>query len=312
MTLEKYIPEALQAHYDGDALTVCLLTRIKCKDGTLFGYTDLDVGVYYDPAAYDPGGTGDDWGPLEHTADTGGFSLARLESSADLSVDNSELKFLPGTAGNITDEQILSGIFDLADVRIYRVNYMDLSQGHECVAVGQLGNARVAENFAYVEYRSLTDLLKQPEADLFTITCPHVFGSAECPKAFTWTAGTVTAVDPEQSQRIFGDSGLTPDNDFYVPGVVEWLTGANAGSQDDIDQNTAGTFALSLPAKFPIQIGDTFRVRQDCSKLWDDAEHGCLYHWGADRDKYFGGFPDIPVADGGNAMVPGAQINAKR
>lgn len=311
MTLKKSIPIQLQSHYDGDALTVCLLTRIKCKDGSLYGFTDLDVNVEYDPAAYDPGGTGDDWGPLDHTADTGGFSLARLEAAADLSVDNSELKFLPGT-GTISAEEILSGKFDMADVRIYRVNYADLSQGHECVAVGQLGNARVAENFAYLEYRSLTDLLKQPEADLFSIPCPYVFGvSPECPKSYTWTSGTVTAVDPTDSQRIFGDSALTPANDFYVPGVVEWLTGDNAGSQDDIDQNTAGTFALSLPSKFPIQIGDTFRVRQDCSKLWDDAEHGCLYHWGADRYKYFGGFPDIPVADGGNAMVPGAQINAR-
>jgi uncharacterized phage protein (TIGR02218 family) len=308
--IQKSIPIDLQSHYDGDALTLCLLTRIMCKDGTLLGYTDLDVNVLYDPAAYDPGGTGDDWGLLDHTADTGGFSLARLEAAADLSVDNSELKFLPGTGG-ITSEQILSGIFDLAEVRIYRVNYSDLSMGHECVAVGQMGSARVADNFAYVEYRSLTDLLKQPEAELVTITCPHVFGSAECPKAFTWVEGTVTAVDPTDSQRIFGDSALTPDDDFYVPGVVEWLTGANAGSQDDIDQNTAGTFALSLPSKFPIQIGDTFRVRQDCSKIWDDDEHGCRHHWGADWEKYYGGFPDIPVADGGNAMIPGAQINVR-
>ncbi|MHB1330136.1 MAG: DUF2163 domain-containing protein, partial [Gemmatimonadales bacterium] len=288
--MQKYIPDRLQSHYDGDALTTCLLTRIKCKDGTLYGYTDLDVNVWYNPATYDPGGTGDDWGDLDHTADTGGFSLARLEASADLSVDNSELKFLPGT-GTISAEEILSGIFDSADIRIYRVNYADLSMGHECVAVGQLGNARVAENFAYLEYRSLTDLLKQPEADLYTIPCRKVFGGEGCPKAYTWTAGTVTGVDPTDSQRIFSDSALTPDDDFYVPGVVDWLTGDNAGKQDDIDQNTAGTFALSLPTKFPIQIGDTFRVRQDCSKLWDDAEKGCLYHWGDDRWKYFGGFP---------------------
>ncbi len=309
MILKKFIPAPLQEHYDGDALTVCLLTRIKCKDGSLFGYTDLDVNVRYDPAAYDPGGTGDDWGPLDHTADTGGFSLARLESAADLSVDNSELKFLPGT-GTISPEQILSGLFDSADVRIYRVNYMDLSMGHECVATGQLGNARVAENFAFLEFRSLTDLLNQPEADLFSIPCPHVFGGPNCPKTYTWTEFTVTAVDPTDSQRVFG-TDISPDDNFYVPGVVEWTEGDNAGSQDDVDQNTAGTFALSLPAKFPIKVGDKGRARQDCSKLWDDEVIGCLYHWAAERHKYHGGFPDIPVADGGNAMVPGAQINAR-
>lgn len=311
--MQKFIPIELQNHYDGDALTLCLLTRIRCKDGTLFAYTNLDVNVWYDPAAYDPGNNGDDWGYLEHRADNGGFSMARLDAAANMSVDNSELKFLPGTENSITAEQIVSGIFDSADVRIYRVNYADLSMGHECVAVGQLGNARVAENFAFVEYRSLTDLLKQPEADMYTIPCRHIFGkSPECPKPYTWTNGTVTAVDPTDSQRIFGDAALTPEDDFYVPGVVEWLTGANAGAQDDIDQNTAGTFALSLPAKFPISVGDEFRVRQDCSKLWDDAEKGCLYHWGADRWKYFGGFPDIPVADGDSVQTPGGRISGRR
>ena len=67
-----------------------------------------------------------------------------------------------------------------------------------------------------------------------------------------------------------------------------------------------------VTSKFPIQIGDTFRVRQDCSKLWDDAEHGCLYHWGADRYKYFGGFPDIPVADGDSVQTPGGRISGRR
>lgn len=309
--IQKYIPIQLQSHYDGAGQTTCLITRILCKDGTLKGYTNLDVNVLYDPAAYDPGGTGDSWGLLEHTADNGGFSFARMESSADLSVDNTELKFLPGTR-SITPQEILSGIFDLAEVRIYRVNYMDLSMGHECVAVGQLGNAKVADNFAYVEFRSLTDLLKQPQADLYTIPCGHKFGVApKCPKAFAWTSGTVTHVDPDETLRIFADAALTPDNNFYVPGVLEWLTGDNAGKEMEIDQNTAGTFALSLPLGFAIQVGDTFRVRQDCSKLWDDDEHGCLYHWEDERWKYFGGFPDIPIADAGAAMVPGSQVGSR-
>lgn len=308
--MEKYIPIALQETYNSPVQTDCLLVRILTKDGRLFGMTDLDVDVFYDPASFDPGNTGDDWGPLNHLAGAQGMDFARLEAAADLSVDNSEIRMLPGD-DSVTEAELLAGLFDSAQVRIYRVNYRSLGDGHELVAAGQMGNTVVSENFGKVEFRSMTDLLKQPEADLYTIPCKHIFGGPKCPKPYDWTAGTVTAVDPTDAMRVFADNVLTPDNNFYVPGVVEWLTGANAGIQMEVDQNTAGTFALSLGMPSAIQIGDTFRVRQDCSKIWGDAERGCLYHWGDDRNIYFGGFPDIPVADGGSSMVPGAQINAR-
>lgn len=308
--MKKSIPSTLLTHMREQAVTLCLLTRIRLKDGTLQGYTDLDVDVSYDPATVDPGGTGDDWGPLVHKASNGGAFLAQLQSSANLTVDNSEVTLLPGTE-SISVEQALSGFYDNADVRFYRVNYMDTSMGHECVGVGKLGNCRVSGQVAIVEYRSLTQQLKQPDSRLYQITCEHKFGSPRCGKAFTWTDGEVTAVDPANALRIFG-SDITADDDFYVPGVIEWLTGDNAPRQMEVDQNTGGTFALALPMLFAIQIGDTFRVRQDCSKVWGDTEHGCIYHYdAATRAKKFGGYPDIPVADGGVAMIPGGQVGAR-
>lgn len=306
----KYIPIQLLDHYQQEALTTCRITRVLCKDGTLLGFTDLDVDVPYDPAAFDPGGTGDDWGFLVHKASSGAV-LQQLNTAANLSVDNTNFQILPGT-DSLSVEQALNGFFDLAQVRVYRLNYLDTGMGHECVAVGQLGQTTISQNIAIVEYRSLTDLLKQPESDLYSIVCAHKFGDAPfCPKPFDWTNGTVNAVDPADALRVFADSTLTPDDNFYVPGVVEWLTGDNAGRQMEVDQNTAGTFALALPMNYAIQLGDTFRVRQDCSKIWQDGDNGCLYHWADERFKYFGGFPDIPVADGGVAMIPGGQVGAR-
>jgi len=302
--LKKYIPAQLQAHYDGEAVTVCHLMRIRTKTGHLYGFADLDIAVRYDPSVYDPGGTGDDWGALEHAALNGGFSLSRIEAAANLSVDNAEMTILPGD-DSITPQQLTAGFLDSADVRIYRVNYMDLSMGHECIAVGKLGQTKVSENFGSLEFLSLTSQLKQPEAELQTIPCRHIFGGPGCPKAYTWVDGEVLAVDGDEPHRIFG-SDLTPEDDEYVPGVVEWVTGNNAGIQMDVEQNTSGTFALLLPMGYRVQIGDTFRVRRDCNKIWKGADKGCTFHWGADDYLYFGGFPHIPVADGGAAMIPGA------
>lgn len=303
--LRKFIPDALQAHYDGEAVTVTLLMRIRTKTGHVYGFTDLDVDLTYDPSAYDPGNTGDDWGPVVHKAINGGFEMSRMEAASNMTVDNAEMRILPGDE-SVTPQQMLAGFLDSADVRIYRVNYMDLSMGHECYAVGKLGETRASENGGTLEFLSLVSQLKQPEAELQTIQCRHIFGGPNCPKAFVWVDGVVDAVDSDEPHRVFADSTLTPDDDEFVPGVVEWLTGNNAGLQMEVEQNTAGTFALLLPLGYRVQVGDTFRVRRDCTKLWDDADKGCLFHWGADRYRYNGGFPHIPVSDAGSGAIPGA------
>lgn len=302
----KQIAAALLDHYAEDDTTACLITRVRCKDGTLIGFTDLDVDVVYDPSLVDPGGTGDDWGELTHTAENGGFSFARLENAADLTVDNTELSGVVADTG-ITQAQVRAGFFDFAEVRIYRVNYLDLSQGHELVASGTAGETVFSDNTWRTEFRSLIQQLKQPEVDLYSITCPVQFGSEACGKSFTWVAGTVSSVGTD-TEREFTAS-ISPTTGTYALGVVEWLTGDNAGAQMEVDNNTTSAFALSLPLPYPIQAGDTFRVRKDCSKVWDDDTNGCLFHWGSERASHFRGFPDIPVADGGASMIPGAQIS---
>ncbi len=306
--MPKQIPVALQSHYDLDATTYCLLTRVRTKTGVLLGFTDLDVDIVYNPATVDPGGTGDAWGSLTHTADNGGFSFARMENSADLTVDNTELSGVVADTG-ITQQQIRAGLFDFAEVRIYRVNYLNLAAGHELVASGTSGETAFSDNTWRTEFRSLTEQLKQPEVDLYSLTCSAKFGDVKCGKAFTWVNGTVTSVGVD-TQRQF-TAGIAPATGLYSLGVVEWLTGNNAGAQMEVDTNTLGAFALSLPMAYAIQSGDTFRVRKDCNKEWADAANGCLFHWGATRADHFRGFPHIPVADGGASMIPGAQANRK-
>jgi uncharacterized phage protein (TIGR02218 family) len=302
--MRKFIPPPLAEHYRSPAVTVTHIMRIRTKTGHVYGFTDLDVNIRYDPSIYDPGNTGDDWGMVDHMALNGGFALSRMDLAANLSVDNAEMSILPGDA-SITPQQLMSGFLESADVRIYRINYTDTSMGHECIAVGKLGNSRISENQGFLEFLSLTSQLKQPEAELQTIQCRHIFGGPGCPKPYTWFDFEVTAVDGDQPHRIFA-TDIAPANDFFVPGVLEWVTGDNAGLDMDVEQNTAGTFALMLPMGYQVRIGDTGRVRQDCTKLWGDANKGCLYHWGDDRYRYFGGFPDIPVADAGSGALPGA------
>jgi uncharacterized phage protein (TIGR02218 family) len=314
----KSIPIALQDDYNEDATTLCLITRILTKDGDLYGFTNLDVDIEYDPSVVDPEGTGDNWGSAVHRSDNG-FTPSRIQASADLAVDNAELSGLVQDTG-ITEAQIRAGLFDYAKVRVYQINYMDTSKGHELVQSGTAGETRFSANGWKTEFRSLTQQLKQPISPGYSITCRARFGSKvigtddgsfeeahPCGMAFTWVTGTITSLG-SNARRIFSDSALTQATGFFSPGVVEILDGPNAGAQMEVDDFTADAFTLALQLPYALTVGTAYRVRQDCSKIHDDADHGCLYHFGPDWIDHFQGEPDIPVADGGANMIPGAQI----
>lgn len=304
----KTIPIALQAHLDQDATTLCQLTRVETKDGTVYGFTDLDADVIYD----------DGDGSVTYRADNG-FTPSRQQASADMAVDNSEIEGVV-MDGGITMAQIRAGLFDYAKVRIYRVNYMDLSQGHEIIAVGTAGETRFSDTGWRTEFRSLTQQLKQPISPGYSLTCRARFGSKAigtddgsfeerhpCGKDFAWVPGTITGLGGN-ARRIFTDSALTQANGFFSPGVIEILDGPNAGAQMEVDDFTSDTITLALALPYALTVSTSYRVRQDCSKIHDDADHGCIYHFGSEWVNHFQGEPDVPVSDAGANMVPGAQI----
>lgn len=304
----KSIPIALQSHFNLSATTWCYLLCIECVGafaGTVVGSTTLDESL-----TYDAGGGSNGLGPIVYGANNS-FSIARLETTGDLAVDNTELHGWVADSG-ITQAQIRAGIFNFAKITIYRVNYMDLSQGHEIWASGLFGRTIYTRNRWQTEYRSLIQLLKEPHSDLYSINCPVKFGSPQCGKSFVWETYTVTGVDPTEPDRIFSASAMDEPDGFYFLGVVEVLTGENAGAQmevrDHAGDSNGGDLTLALGLPFAMAPGDTFRIREDCSKEWNDAVHGCLRHYGADRGLHHRGQPLIPTADGGAMMVPGAQL----
>lgn len=304
----KSIPIALQSHLDQDATTTCFLLLVECVGafaGTIIGSTTLDEDI-----TYDAGGGSNGLGPVTYGA-SNSFSVDRLETTGDLSVDNTELHGWVSQAG-ITEAQIRAGIFNFARITIYRVNYMDLSQGHEIWAYGLFGRAIYTQNRWKTEYRSLIQVLKEPYVDLYSKTCTTQFGSPQCGKSFVWNTYTVTSVNGIEPDRIFSAAAMAEPEGTYDLGVIEVLTGDNTGAQMEVrnhaSDTSAGTLTLALGLPVAMQVGDSFRVREDCSKVWGDADHGCLHHWGTDRALHFRGQPLIPTADGGASMIPGAQL----
>lgn len=309
------VPVALQAHLDSGETTMTYLMRIDPVQPGFdsVGCTMLDKDLVYE----------DGLGELTYHA-TIGMTPSTLASTSSMGVDNGELQHLvPEGDMGISEEVLNSGAYDGARYRIYWVNYMDLSMGHIEITRGELGQIRVEDGLTFWnEITSLAKKLKAPIVKKSSRSCRATFGSqpigtvgAEftekqpCGKdtSAMWTTFTVGSVGME-TNRTFTASAWAAAADFYVPGMVRWLTGANAGRQYEVEeQSVAGVISLSFETMFPIEAGDTFEIRKDCTK-WKEAPNGCKTHFAADWVLHYRGEPYLKPQDSDQAITPGAML----
>ncbi|MGQ4661354.1 baseplate hub domain-containing protein [Lysobacter sp. F6437] len=324
--MPKTIPIALAAHQALPATTLCFLQKVgPLPDSSYICLTSLDRDVEYDD------GTGS--GLLTYYASSG-MEPSQLSASNDLSVDNGETKTLTPIfpAQGITVEAVDNGDLDGAQFITYKVNYLDLSMGHEIMAAGVIGEVRITPGgMVTFENRSWSQLLKQNSVvELDSFSCRARFGSQPigtgggayeqrfpCTYDLTaeWVAGTVSGLG-EETVRVFASAELVQADDYFAPGLVRWVTGDNAGLDNEIsgyagpivDPATDAVVTLQFTTRNPIQVGDTFEIRRDCTKAW--AGHNSCETFN-NRPK-FRGEPFIPVSDVTGLSIPGASSGGLR
>lgn len=314
------VPAPLQAHLDSGATTMTFLMRVDPQDASFpsFGCTLLDRDVLFD----------DGDSEINYRAPIGMIPAAMV-SVSDMGVNNSEIQHLIAEGDLDLDEQALNaGAYDFAWYTLYWVNYEDLSMGSVILDHGQLGQVRVENGITFwTELTSLSKLLKTPIVEKDSITCRAIFGSQPigtaggvveqrfpCGKdveALFTGSEAVTSVGFESS-RTFGASALGAPEDTYVPGMLVWLTGANAGRTHEVEaQDAAGVISMTFETMFPVEVGDTFKIRPDCTK-WKDGANGCKFHFGSTEWKlHYRGEPHIPISDGDALNTPGATVSLK-
>lgn len=309
----------LQAHLDGSATTTTLLLRI---DPVTPGYPSIGATLLDRDVVYDDGE-----GEVTYKAAIG-MVPANIISSASMEVGNTEIQhLLPEADLPISEADISAGVYDFASYTLMLVNYQDLSMGHVIMPSGhgQLGQMRQENGLSFwSELTALIKLLKQSIVEMDSLTCRAIFGSqplgtvgAEqtqrfpCGKDTTgmWVDGTVTAVGLE-TNRAFTAGGLGAAADVNVPGMLQWLTGSNAGRSYEVEaQTSGGDIGLTFETMFPIEVGDTFQIRPDCTK-WKDGNNGCKFHFDTEWVLHYRGEPLIPVADADQINAPGASMLA--
>lgn len=268
------------AHIAGGATTLATCWRIARPDGVVLGFTDHDAalgfaGTDYLPAhGLDGGEATAKLGPQTATAEVVGV----LHSAA------------------ITEDDILLGRYDGAEVETWRVNWRDAEVRHlvSRTSIGEI----VREDGAFrAELRSWQHALNRPRGRIYQALCDAVVGDARCGVDLESAAyrADASVLDVRDRFRLAVDGLGTFAEGWFGLGSAAWSAGKRAGLMDQIVSHTrvGGVDILGFAVAVGdwVLAGDAFVARAGCDRRFTTC-----------REKFgnavnFRGFPHIPGND---------------
>jgi uncharacterized phage protein (TIGR02218 family) len=275
----KAASSALSTHIAGEVTTLSTCWRVSRTDGAEFFFTDHDRDLTFEGNVY---------------AASTGYSRTAIANEAGLGVDNLDVDGLFASE-TITEQSLRAGLFDHAEVRVFLVNWADLSMGALKMRRGWFGEVMLTEQGTFrTELRGLSQALQQRLGEIYSPECRADLGDHRCKvNLAAWTRnGTVTSVSDRSVFFATIDGAPTADG-WWGGGLLTWATGANAGRSIEVKSWTAATgrLELFLPMGYAIQVGDTFSVYPGCDKRLET----CLGRFG--NVVNFRGEPYVPGID---------------
>jgi uncharacterized phage protein (TIGR02218 family) len=202
----------LLAQYQSRDGTRATCLKVVLVNGTVLGFTafnrDLVVsGVTYYAAT--------------------GYAMRDLSTPSALNVTNTEVDG-PLIYPNVTESDLLSGLWDFAYFELFEVNWADLTQGRMILHAGHFGQITTERGSFKSELRGLADAYTRTIGRIDSPACDAQLGDSRCKVImgpFTKT-GTVTSVGTDNVT--FGDTSRTEPGPVGAVSIVS-ITNANPG-----------------------------------------------------------------------------------
>lgn len=267
--------------------TLWTITR---RDGEVFRFTDHDVDITYAGDTY--------------TAAVG-YSRTAIAAKSDLAVNNLDVQGI-FDADAITEQDLRTGLYNGADVRIASVDWMTPANGVIALHRGFFGDAVLTpEGIFEVPLLGFTQILQQGVGTVMGPRCSASLGDTRCGvdiEAGYRKTATVASVISDLAFTITVTEPRAVDGWFRL-GVVTWTSGDNNGRLAEIKTWTESSSRvdLFLPAATPIQVGDTLTLYPGC----DGLIATCLAKF--NNVLRHRGFPLMPGIDG-LIQTPGGQV----
>lgn len=250
-------------------------------DGLRLGFTDHDTELRFEGMRFRP---------------DSGLTARALMQGAGLAVDNTEAE---GALSDdaITERDLMAGRWDGADLRLWEVDWRDVSQ-RRLIFSGSLGEVTRASGAFRAELRGLTEPLGAPLGRVYHPRCAACLGDAACrveltPDSLRHETGFASC----DEGRVFRFNNFPAyDAGWFEHGVLLVLDGGAEGLKSAIKSDVAspgGLREMELwePLAIIPQPGDRLRLTAGCDKRAATC-----------RTKFanflnFRGFPHLPPED---------------
>jgi uncharacterized phage protein (TIGR02218 family) len=270
----------LAAHLAQRETTLATCWKLLRRDGVVLGFTDHDRALSFGGVDFVPA----------HGLD-GGEVPARLGAQ----VETSEVLGVL-SADAITEDDILLGRYDGADVETWRVNWADVSQRVR-LRHDTIGEIIREDGVFRAELRSAQQALNATCGRIYQGLCDAVVGDARCGVNLTAPAlrgfATVTGIEDDHRVVVAGLSGFSEG--WFGFGTAQWTDGRRSGLRDGVvtHQRASGgdVLAFGVAVGDWVVVGDTLEVTAGCDRRFATC-----------REKFanavnFRGFPHIPGSD---------------
>jgi uncharacterized phage protein (TIGR02218 family) len=194
---------------------------------------------------------------------------------------------------DLEEEDLISGVYDLASLKLFLVDYLDLPTSLDddkavLLLEGTLGKTLTTDRGFVLEMRSLTQYLNQKQSQVTSPFCRYDFGDTRC------TVNLSTYTDSLEVDSVLDNKVITTTTtltaDVYRYGFVTFTSGAAEGLKVGVAGNTTSTITLFEAAPQLIEAGDTLEATQGCAK----TREACKSY---SNILNFGGEPDVPGID---------------
>lgn len=274
------LSQELQSHLLEGVTTLCRAWDLTRRDGEVMGFTDHDLDLVLDGLTY--------------RADTG-MTAKVLSQTTGLSVDNTEaVGALSDVA--VTEEDILAGRYDGAQVRAWLVNWAAPEQ-RVLQFQGSIGEVTRTGGAFQAELRGLAEALNQAQGKIYQKPCSAILGGTGCKFDLDTPGYTVElTVEQVEDARVFQFSEIAGfDARWFENGLLQVLDGEAAGLtglvKNDRENSDGRMVELWHSLRAAITVGDRIKLVAGCDK---QAET-CKVKF--DNFLNFQGFPHIPGED---------------
>jgi uncharacterized phage protein (TIGR02218 family) len=196
-----------------------------------------------------------------------GFGKSAIVSNNNFNADNLEIEAILDEE-NISENDLITGVYDMAQIEIFLVNYLDPNAGRIVLKTGYLGRVTLKQGKFSIEIMGVAHKLMSNVSKVFSNNCRANLGDEFCKFKPSFVDGIVSKVFGNNS---WIDDGLAYDNGYFNYGVVRFKTGKNAGSSFEVKEFLEKRIVTCLNLPYIIEVGQEYQIMVGCDKKFSSC-----------------------------------------